>query len=84
MILSVAVLAAAVLAALIKKSWTGLGDVLIGALIMAAGVAASMLLDNIAGALLLSVALMAAAYFTLKGMIAIFGQPPSNPGSGLQ
>ena len=74
-----AVFAIAVLAGLLKKSWAGLGDILIGALIVAAGVGASHLLNNIVGAFLLSVALMAAAYFTLKGIVAIFTRTKSRP-----
>jgi hypothetical protein len=70
-----AVFAAAVLAAAFKRSRTGLGEVLTGFLIAAAGVGTSMLLNNLAAALLLSLALLFSAYFTLKGIIAIFTQP---------
>ena len=66
------VFAAAILAALFKKSWVGLGYVLSGALIVAAGIGASMLTGNAAGAVLLSLALFVAAYVTLRGITKIF------------
>jgi hypothetical protein len=76
-----AVFVAALLAAAFKRSRTGLGDILTGFLIVVAGVGASMLLNNPTGALLLSLVLLLSAYFTLKGIIAIFTQPPSPPGT---
>lgn len=75
------IIAAAILAAVYNKSRVGLGDVLIGALIVAAGVGTSMLLGNSAGALLLALALLIAAYFILKGIINIFSQSKSQPES---
>lgn len=76
-----AVFVAALLAAAFKRSRAGLGEVLAGFLIVAAGVGASLLMNTPAGALLLSLALLLSAYFTLKGIIAIFTQPSSPPGT---
>ena len=76
-----AVFAAAILAAFFKKSRAGLGEVLVGALVVACGVAASSLLNNIAGAFILSLALLISAYWTLTGIIKIFTHAKPQPGS---
>lgn len=61
-----------IIAALVKKRWDGLRYILIGAAIVGTGIAASALLDSEVGALLLSAALLTAAYFTLIGIIKTF------------
>ena len=63
---------AAVVAAVIKRRWPALRHVLAGAAIVAAGIGLSAALNSSLGALLLSAALMVAAYFTLTGIIGIF------------
>ena len=65
----------AIIAALIKRRRSGMRAVLTGAGIVTAGIAASAILDNVLGALLLSAALMTATYFTLVGFIRIFSRP---------
>ena len=67
----------ALAATMIKGRWKALRPILTGAAIVAAGIGASALLENALGALLLSVALMVATYFTLKGFIEIFGKQGS-------
>ena len=64
----------AIIAALVKRRWNAMRSVLLGAAIVASGIAASALLNNALGALLLSAALLVAAYFTLVGIIRIFGR----------
>ncbi len=65
---------AAVVAALLKRRPRALRDILIGAAIVAAGIGASALLKNAAGAMLLSASLLIATYFTLIGIIKIFSK----------
>ncbi len=65
----------AVVVAVSKKRWVGLRYVLAGAAIVAAGIGASIVLNNEIGAILLSIALLSAAYVTLKGIIAILAKP---------
>lgn len=65
------VFAAAIVAAIIKKRWAGLGQVLVGGAIVGLGIGASALLSNAAGAVILSVALLVGAYIALKGIVQI-------------
>lgn len=65
------VFAAAIVAALIKKRWAGLGNVLVGGAIVGIGIGASALLANAAGAVILSVALLVGAYIILKGIVQV-------------
>lgn len=66
-------------AALIKRRPQALRDILIGAAIVASGILASALLDNAAGAILLSASLLIATYFTLTGIIKIFTKSLDGP-----
>ena len=74
------VFAAAILAAVIKKRWAGLGLVLIGGAIVGLGIGASALLSNAAGAVILSAALLVGAYIALKGIIQIMKYPEDSRG----
>ena len=69
-----AVYAAAILAAVLKRRWVALREIVVGAMIVAAGIGASFMLNNVAGALVLSVSMLAATYFTLTGIIKIFSK----------
>ena len=71
-----AVFVAAALVAAVKKRWAGLGMILAGAGLTAAGIAVSAWLDgHPAGALILSAALLGAALTTLMGIANVFRQP---------
>ena len=61
----------AVVVAIIKKRWVGLRHVLVGASIVAVGIGSSIFLNSELGAISLSIALLIAAYFTLKGIVKI-------------
>ncbi len=65
----------AAVVAILKKRWGGLRHVLVGASIVAVGIGFSIAMNSELGALLLSIALLAAAYFTLKGLINILTKP---------
>jgi hypothetical protein len=67
-----AVFMAAALTAAFKRHWSGLGMILAGAGLTAAGIAISAWLDHPVGALILSVALLAAALTTLLGIAKVF------------
>jgi hypothetical protein len=74
------VFAAAILAAVIRKRWAGMGLVLIGGAIVGLGIGASALLSNAAGAVILSAALLVGAYIALKGIIQIMKYPEDSRG----
>ena len=76
------VFAAAILAAIIKRRWAGLGNVLIGGAIVGLGIGASALLSNAAGAVILSVALLVGAYIALKGIVQVM-KYPEDTGEGV-
>lgn len=76
------VFAAAILAAIIKRRWAGLGHVLIGGAIVGLGIGASALLSNAAGAVILSVALLVGAYIALKGIVQVM-KYPEDSGEGV-
>ncbi|GEM_PF-2932123 len=76
------VFAAAIVAAVIKRRWAGLGNVLIGGAIVGLGIGASALLSNAAGAVILSVALLVGAYIALKGIVQIM-KYPEDSGEGV-
>ena len=65
---------AAIIAGTVKKRWDGLKSVLIGTVVVLAGVGLSAALNNPVGAVLLSVALLVAAYVTLQGILQILSK----------
>lgn len=65
---------AATVAAFLKRRWAGLRHIVVGATIVAIGIALSALLKNEIGALMLSAALLISTYFALTGIIKTFSK----------